>query len=159
MLLEKVVRYPHPFCRLESCREALYPWPPVSPNKWMEPKDLFLGLSSRQHSSCLGKHVNWRRKIKVSSQLPWPFSPGPDAHMKANFCVLDNSHTRWTAGVFPGLCWTNTDQLHWAAWCVKAWSTVLFCIICEGLGSKSVLCRTRETEGYNRGSCRFPGLA
>lgn len=61
-------------------------------DKWIELKDLFLGPSSQQHSSCLGKHKKWRqKKKKVSSQLLWPFSSGPDAHMKASFCVLDNS--------------------------------------------------------------------
>ena len=49
------------------------PMTPCFPNKWIEPKDLFLGLSSRQHSSCLGKHVNWRRKNKSEQSAPLAF--------------------------------------------------------------------------------------
>lgn len=53
------------------------PMTPCFPDKWMEPKDLFLGLSSRQHSSCLGKHVNWRRKNKSEQSAPLAFLAWP----------------------------------------------------------------------------------
>lgn len=53
------------------------PMTPCFPDKWMEPKDLFLGLCSRQHSSCLGKHVNWRRKNKSEQSAPLAFLAWP----------------------------------------------------------------------------------
>lgn len=57
------------------------PMTPYFPDKWIEPVDVCLGLSSQQHSSCLGKHVNWRLKKNKSEQsallafLAWPRCP------------------------------------------------------------------------------------
>lgn len=127
------------------------------PEKRTEIRDPFLGPSSRQPASCLGKHVNWRRKVK-SEPSALSVSSG-----RARMPVWKVTFVRWmtlTWGGRPVFFLARVEQTRpnytWLARLSRQDLRVLFSIIWESLASKSALRRTREGEIYDRGCRSFP---